>query len=478
MNRYEYNLINLQHIALQSSSEIKKFLKFNGIEKFDNCDIESLKAIVQHINIENKKDYNVSYNVARLDKEFDLVKIGDEVLINVELKLSSGDKKQCKDNYKILKDYYCSHEILIFCYEMLEQKIYLYDNEKNLLNETTFEILNEKLSLIKFGKMLNINININSIYSNPDFYLDKKYDLSNSQILTKQKTINNNEKKITVISGRAGTGKTLLALDLYDHYFQNKKVVYLTPFKLNDIVNKKLIKKVHMMTMKKLKENNEKYDIAICDEAQRINRGNIETLEELITEKIILIGDINQNIDNEAAFEALYNDKENNTVFNINQVIRTDDTFDLFARKILGISHKGIKNKKYDRNKIEIVMLDSNAFKGVQEYVFLKPSDSLHFTDCRNNCDNKICNKFKTNGLSYGVPHVVISLEYEKVLLYFCEGYKIVDDQIVDVKKVCSGNLKKQLYSLITRTIGKLKIVTKDIEMFNFLNEKIDELFR
>lgn len=478
MNRYEYSLINLQHIGVQNNSEIKKFLKFNGIEKFDNCDIESLKEITKYIKTENKKDFNVSYNVARLDKEFDLVKLGNDVLVNIELKLSNRDKKQCKENYKILKDYNDSQEILIFCYEKNENKIYLYNNEKNLLNETTFDFLNEKLSLIKFGKMLNINININSIYSNPDFYLEKRYDLSNSQSITKQKIINNNEKKITVVSGRAGTGKTLLALDLYDHYVQNNRVVYLTPFKLNDIVNKKLLEKVNMMTIKKLKENNEKYDIAICDEAQRISFGNIETLNNLILEKIVLIGDINQNIDSEGAFESLYTDRENNTIFNINQVIRTDDTFDLFARKILGISHSGIKNKKYNRSKIEIVMLDSNAFKDIQEYVFLKPSDSLHFRDCRDECDNKICSKFKTSSLAHGVPHTVISLEYDKVLLYFCEGYKILSNKIVDVKKVCSGNLDKQLYSLITRTISKLKIVTKDIEMFNFLNEKMDEIFK
>ena len=59
------------------------------------------------------------------------------------------------------------------------------------------------------------------------------------------------DEGIIIISGRAGTGKTLLALDLYNHYVDNdKKVIYLTPFKVNNLVSSELKQKVKMRTVR------------------------------------------------------------------------------------------------------------------------------------------------------------------------------------------------------------------------------------
>lgn len=132
----------------------------------------------------------------------------------------------------------------------------------------------------------------------------------NYQKMTKEK-IQTSTKKVNIITVRAGTGKTLLALEIYsDYYFSSKQVIYLAPFKLNDIV--------------------------IIDEAQRIHASHFNKIMEKTKEKIFLFGDIYQSIDSENYFEKLSKDKINNNVYNIIQVIRTDDTFDIFSKKVLG----------------------------------------------------------------------------------------------------------------------------------------------
>lgn len=99
---YKYNLINLNNILGKDVNEIKEYFRFNGINKFDKNDIVSLLSISEKII--NKQGFNISYNIERLDKEFDLIKYGNDILVNIELKISNRDIIQCENNYKILKN--------------------------------------------------------------------------------------------------------------------------------------------------------------------------------------------------------------------------------------------------------------------------------------------------------------------------------------------------------------------------------------
>ena len=402
---YEYKLINLNHIKGYNNDEIKKFFRYNGIRKFDECDIDSLKMIVNEIKVNNLFDFNVSYVVDRLDKEFDLVKIDESNIINIELKSSHRDIEQCIDNYKLLKNEYDNREIKIYCYESNNNHIYVLDSEKGKFIKTSFENLNNDLSKIDKGMKLNININVDSVYINPEFFFDKKYNLSSSQRLIKNQIINSTNK-INVVGGRAGCGKSLLALDLYNYYLNESdlEVQYLTPFKLNEVINSNLIKKVKMKTVRDFIKTNKKVDVIIVDEAQRLKQSDINVLPELSNTKIILIGDVNQNIDYETGFEKLYNDRANNFVQNMKQLIRTDDTFEIYARKILNISDKGFKHKKINKNKIKIIMYD-DALPDLSDYVYIEPSKSLYYKDCTNTCTSQKCINISKKSKNIKEPH-------------------------------------------------------------------------
>lgn len=473
---YTYNLINLDNLKNYSMESITKYLRFNGVKKFDECDIQSLKKIISKINSDNRKDFNVSYIIDRLDKEFDLVKLDESTIIDIELKTSNKDVEQCIDNYNLLKNEYDNRDVIVYCYESENNNIYLLNYESKKFILSNFDKLNEDLDKISKGIKLNININISSVYLNPDFYFQKKYNLSSSQKSIKNLIIKS-DKKINIVGGRAGCGKSLLALDLYDYYKNdlNKAVNYLAPFKYKDVINKELIDKVEMKTVKDFLSIKEECDVIIIDEAQRLSKNNIESLTKYVKEKIILIGDLNQNIDYESAFEEMYNDKVNNDVYNMKQLIRTDDTFDIYARKILNLPDRGFKHKKIDKSKIEIVMYGAEL-NDLSDYVFIEPSKSLYYKDCIDDCNTRKCLNISKNCKNKKEPHTVISSEFPKVIMYLCNGYDIQDGNIVAISKVCTGKLSSQLYAIITRTIEHLIIVTDNIAIYNYMMEKLEEM--
>lgn len=468
---YKYNLINLNNILGKDINEIKEYFRFNGINKFDNNDIVSLLSISEKII--NKQGFNISYNIERLDKEFDLIKYGNDILVNVELKISNRDIIQCENNYKILKKYYGKEDIYIFCFEENKNNILKYNDELKILETSSYDELNNVLNKITKARIININFNVSSVYVNPDFYLDNNYSLSNSQQITKNKIINSSEKML-LISGRAGTGKTLLALDLYDYYINNdKSVIYLTPFKVNNLVCSELKKKVKMRTVKSYLDfaSEDTHDIAMIDEAQRLKCEDIEKLKLKIREKIIMLGDINQTVDYEEGFKKLY-EKNIDGKYNINQIIRTDDTFDYFARKMLNKSTKGIKNKKIDLNKIKIYMIDDINIPVLSEYTYVEPAQSLYFASCFDKCENHTCKMTSDVCSSVKTTYDVIGQEYSKVAMHFCDRYFLnFEGKISCSPGVCYGYLENQIYTIITRTIDELIIIVEDITLYNYLNK-------
>ena len=476
---YKYRLINLNNIISSNESSVKEFLKYYGVRKFDSDDIIALQSISKCISCDNRKQFNVSYNIARLDKEFDLIKIGNNIIVNIELKLSTPDVEQCRDNYKLLKNIYSDYCVFCFTYIKDENALLKLNSNEKILEESSFEILNEILSRIEVGEVLKIDINISSIYNNSDFSYND-YFLSNWQKSSFIGVIGS-DKKTNIVTGRPGSGKSVLALYLCDYYSKNSKysVKYLVPFMFKDIINSDLINKFKINTVKNFCTGipEIKCDVCIIDEAQRISSTEFQYLQKSVKHKIILVGDINQNIGDESYFESLHSDRKNDIAyFNMTGVTRTDDTFDLFARKILDIPKKVIKNKVVDNKKINILMYDELFMYDVSNYIYIEPTKSKYYLDCHDECKHERCNKISKLCLNKKNTHNVVSCEYDNVLLYLCDGFEIRSGEIKSNKKVCYLLLKSHLYSIITRTVNNLIIVTDNIEVYNFLMKAWSEM--
>ncbi|MDD4282551.1 MAG: AAA family ATPase [Bacilli bacterium] len=464
-------LIDLNYIVGKNNDSVKKFLYYNGVS-FNDDDICVLSDLIVKINENNRYGLNVSYTVNRINKEFDLVKIGNNSLVNIELKKchTSENIKQLKQNCNIFSEYYTGYDINLFCYELEDSKLYYYEKSSDELIESNYIFMNEKLSLITEPQLLNINVNVVSVYLKPKLFLEGKYILSNSQEKAKEQIIASSDKFLMVL-GRAGTGKTLLALDLYKYYTENGlSAIVITPFMSEKIIPVELRKVINFKKAKDFNRENETYDIVIVDEAQRLGTSDINSINKNSNTKVIFLGDTNQCIDGETSLERFL--EENMIrIINMNQIIRTDNTFDMFARKVLNIPARGFKKNFIDVNRIEIIMYDKTKIDDYIDYQFIEPSKSPNYENCIKKCRHKECENIGSK-VSPTIPHFAISKEYPKVLMFLCDGYKIDNGKIIQTKKVCYGYLRDHIYSIITRATEKLVIMTTDIEVYNFLNDK------
>ena len=114
----------------------------------------------------------------------------------------------------------------------------------------------------------------------------------------------------------------------------------------------------------------------------------------------------------------------------------------------------------------------------ISDRFYLDPSKSRRGINCYSQCNHKICLKLKEKSLRNKSTHDVISREYKKVVLFLCDGYSVMNDSLVMQRKVTYGDYRKHIYSIITRATDSLKIITTDINIYNFLNKKLDELSR
>ena len=468
---YEYKLINLDNIIGREYETIKEYFQYNGISRFDENDIEELKTIAEKM--EDRKGFNVSYIIERLDKEFDLIKVGNKRVLNIELKLTEKDVEQCEDNYKILNKYYNGYDISVFCYEKEKNKVYKYNSGFRVLEDSNFNELNKAIKEITAPVLFNIDINVTSVYKNPENFIEKNYRLSQAQKNTKEK-IKSTDDKIIIVTGRAGTGKSLLALDLYSFYNENNNCIFLCPFKINSLVSTKLRKAININTVRNFCSKPSEYDVIIIDEAQRISRELCNIVIKYANKKLILLGDINQRVDYEHHFKDLYENKEYVT-YNMMPTIRSDDTFDMFARKVLNISSKGIKSKKIDKSKIKIYMKDEKL-PDLSEHVFIEPGKSK-FSNCKDNCKNMLCNEIFNQCIKYETTYDIISQEYPKVAMSMCHEYYIDEENNLCAKSgVCYSYLNNHLYTIITRAIEELVIIVDNIELYNYLIKCLEQL--
>ena len=480
----ECKFINLKYLLDNKLPIVKEYLRHNNIN-FNNNDVNVLLDFTSQLSMvaEDKilQNFILGYKILRLDKEFDLIKTDENSIVNIELKEKYEDIKQASNNYKILNTFNSKSNISIFCYCKKEGKIYYYNCDTKDFIESNILHINNKLQSIIIPKMININFQVYSIYKNPNFFLNNEYCLSKSQESIYENIMKNISNKPIVIQGDAGTGKSLLSLYIHKELIKKEKSAFLLPIKIYTIINIKLIKEYNISTVKEFITNNTITDYIIVDEAQNINEKDFKELKKLAKKGIVLFGDRLQDIKDIGYFDKLSSMKLTNKILNMKRTIRTNNTFVTFAKKVLNID----ASNKYevDPEKIEIVMCEDNF--DLKEYVYIEPLKSLHYSKCitNNECAHKNCMKYKENSkVSKCIDDIdSCSLEFDKVAIYLCDSYKLVlsttnKKKIIPTKKSNIYNFEKELYLMITRAVSKLLIITDDLEVYNYLMSRKEEL--
>lgn len=287
-------------IEAHESLEKANFLKYLDHFKVSIKEDELLDLAILKKNLQKEaqcthyfNDFFIGYKIPQISKEFDLLRLGENYNLNIELKKTSTVEKIKKQLIK--NKYYLSFlglNTICFTFITNDLKILKLDNNDDLVQTN----LKELLKVIQKQKIKEV-ANIDSLF-NPSNYLvspfnstkafvSGEYFLTNHQDEIKKKVlaeINRDKTSFISIIGESGTGKTLLIYDIVDECRdQNLNTLIIHCGNLNEGQHELIY--VHGWNIIPAKDiDNQKisnYSVVVIDEVQRIY---VDQLNHIISE--------------------------------------------------------------------------------------------------------------------------------------------------------------------------------------------------
>lgn len=292
--------INIKSIlqAKDSLNDVafKEFLKHFGIEIRD-AEIEDLRCLSIALTdagcgIRDFDRYFVGYKIPQIGKEFDLLRLGRNFLVNIELKSDSTEEKiekQLKRNKYYLS--FLSLKVYAFTFVSASKELYfLQDNGQ--LNKVQIDSLRNFLSTQEVDGPEDLDAKFNpsdylvSPFNSTQKFLAEEYFLTSQQENIKTNIVESlkqpKEAKFISIIGSAGTGKTLLTYDIARSFSDgHKKPMIIHCGLLNDGHQKLIDKGWNIVPIKNysgLTWSN--FELIIVDEAQRIYENQLDDIIE------------------------------------------------------------------------------------------------------------------------------------------------------------------------------------------------------
>lgn len=475
------NLYELTRVSDENFVEFEAHLsKRESLLKEKKREIDSLKAFVE--NISNNMEYYLfsyfyfSYSIPQISKEFDLLRIGNNYIINIELKSHIHDIETVT-NQLIKNIFYLKH---------LEKDIfsYIYDSE----TDTLYQLIDNCLKKFEFHELVNkiksqqdvFKDDINILFKPSIFlvsplndtekFLKREYFLTLNQLQIREdieKEINNNTVSFFAIKGRAGCGKTLLTYDIALNYTQyNKKVCIIHCAYLcqgHDLINSNIL----LLDIFPIKEcfiiDYAEYDIVIIDEAQRIYKRQFEYIIGKAKEnniKVIFSYDEKQMINNTEVHNNIPDIIESLDMikkYKLSKKIRTNPEILSFIKRLFNLTNTD-EFKNYKNIHIKYANTINEA-KLILNYYIINGYQFINFTPSRYYSSSFSHYQY----YSLANTHNVIGQEFDNVIM-FLDMHFYYDDN-----KLCATNhvynqylLKPMLMQGVTRTRNKLVLVVVD----------------
>ncbi|EJD6501361.1 hypothetical protein M0L11_RS20085 [Providencia rettgeri] len=224
----DINLISLTQAAnTLSEAYFTRYYQYYGIG-IKPDEVEVLKNFVKKLGYEcgDKRIFNhffVGYKIPQISKEFDLLRFGDDCIINIELKRTCAEDKI---KYQLMQNRYylefLNKPIMSFAYDSEANELYKINKDEL----ETVEVIDLQIALFNQNvrNLENINALFNpsnylvSPFNSTDKFLAGQYFLTGQQRDIKQQVIArinvSSGNYFTAVIGSAGTGKTLLVYDI------------------------------------------------------------------------------------------------------------------------------------------------------------------------------------------------------------------------------------------------------------------------
>lgn len=451
---------------LTNSSNPLKPEELKDLEVFVN----HLKALSNDISIFDK--YFVGYSIPQIGKEFDLLRIDDDSIVNIEIKKNSTDEKikaQLVRNRYYLS--FLKRNTFTYTFTADNKKLFTFDANQNLI-EANFQDLLKLLASQKVPKNTDLDKQFNpsnylvSPFNSTQEFIKGEYFLTSQQEEIKTIVLNQlgtTGHSILAIKGRAGTGKTLLAFDIAKEFMQKKEVLIVHCGLLNPgHTTLRNNYKWNIVPIKNLMyQDLSKFNLIVIDEAQRIHQ---HQLDHIITEttknggnclcsydglQTLRRGEIHNKIDEK--IESVCTMKP----FELTSKIRTNKEVASFIQRLFN-KNLPIENQKYSN--IELTYFHSET--EAKSYLIQLKSE-----------DWKIINY--TPSTVYTMPyesyyiegddnaHTVIGQEFNNVVAVISEHFYYKGGRLStkNYRRRPYYHPTKMLFQIVSRTRLKLSIV-------------------
>ncbi|OYT79677.1 DNA/RNA helicase domain-containing protein [Pseudomonas sp. PGPPP2] len=287
------NIISLaQAYTSLDSVEYNAYIKHYGID-INNNEVEDLKSFILNmyralpfVNIFDV--FFVGYKIQHISKEFDLLRFGDNYILNVELKNSSTEAKI--KTQLIRNKYYLSHINKVvhnFSFVANTNTLYKLDS-KNNLEIVNFDLLTQLLTNQKLLKIDNPDELFNpsdylvSPFNSTEKFINNQYFLTGQQETIKDKilkVINKGVSDFISINGGPGTGKTLLIYDIVKWIKDQKRTLIVHCGNLNEGHIKLKRLGWNVIPIKSFRNYDlNSLDLIVIDEAQRMYAAQFDKL--------------------------------------------------------------------------------------------------------------------------------------------------------------------------------------------------------
>lgn len=239
-------------------------------------------------------NYFVGYSIPQIGKEFDLLRFGVDSVIDIEIKHSASSEKverQLRRNAYYLS-FLTDRKKFLFSYVCDTKKVYRWDGSK--VEECPLSVLTDSIEKQGYFKLKDIDSLFNpanylvSPFNSTEAFVRREYFLTKQQEEIKRdvfRTIERGKSQFMAITGKPGTGKTLLLYDIVADLKDAGNRVLIIHSGILNYGQQELIDKSgwEIISAKRLQRCNlANYDVVVVDESQRIYPSQFREITESI----------------------------------------------------------------------------------------------------------------------------------------------------------------------------------------------------
>jgi len=450
--------------------------------KIKNNELNDLQELLSYLKVcgchyENYEGFYVGYDIPQIGKEFDLLKIGESAVLNIELKYQADIfkvKNQLLKNKYYLK--FLNRETEIYTFIASTKKLYKLNSNDELIETNSRDLCLSFLKIVSadfsdIDDLFTPSKFLVSPLNSPDVFINEEYFLNTQQFEYKNKILADISKNVSTfigITGEAGTGKTLLAYDIALTVNKLYKVLVVHCGVLNEGHNTLNYQfGWDIIPIKELSSSKiNKFDVVIIDEAQRMKQEQLDLLTQISKsqiKRVIFSYDYRQTLSLSELRQKVYTeiDRICDSKYNLNNKVRANKELISFINRLF---YKERVLEKLNYKNIKIVY--HNDVEDARECLYnlsLSNHKLINLTPSRFDIYPYDAYAINNNTIT---AHSVIGQEFDNIVAIIDENYYYKNNILStkNYKKKPIYHPTKMLYQIVSRAKLSLTIVVLNNE--------------